>query len=366
MSTTRKHVFSALLLIGAIAIMVPQHALAAGTASGTTISNKATVNYSVGAVAQTPIESSPTGNSTPGVGNGTATTFTVVNKVNVTVTQVGNATVIPGSTSQVLVYTVTNSGNTAQRYALSTTLNSGFAMNNIRIYKDTNANGILDAGDVLYVDASTFGDIPADGVLHVLIVADTPSSVTNGQTAVYNLIATTVDAGTTTVTTPVGGVPVFADAAGSATGDVARDGKHSATATYTVNAATMTVTKTSAVYSDPFNGTTSPKAIPGAVITYTVTVANAAGGANATGVAIADSLATEIGNGHLAFKTQFVDAVNNCAAGSGIVVNATCNTNAGGDDNGDWSVTTPNTVTVSNLTVNAGTTATIKFQVTVQ
>jgi len=128
----------------------------------------------------------------------------------------------------------------------------------------------------------------------------------------------------------------------------------------------MTVTKTSAVYSDPFNGTTSPKAIPGAVITYTVTVANAAGGANATGVAIADSLATEIGNGHLAFKTQFVDAVNNCAAGSGIVVNATCNTNAGGDDNGDWSVTTPNTVTVSNLTVNAGTTATIKFQVTVQ
>lgn len=366
MSTLRNNLLLALLLIGAMTIMVPPHALAAGTASNTTISNQATVNYQVGGISQTAI-------------NSNITTFVVDNKVNVTVAQVGNATVIPGSTNQVLVYTITNTGNTAQRYALSATSNAGITMNNVRIYRDTNANGTFEAGtDTLFVDASTFGDIAADGVLRVLVVADTPTGATNGQTAVYNLIATTVNAGTTTVTTQTVGADtpgavdvVFADAAGSATGDIARDGRHSTTATYTVNAATLTITKTSAVYSDPFNGTTNPKAIPGAIITYTLTVANAAGGANATGVAITDSLATEITAGHLAFNTQFNDGVNTCALAQGIAVDPNtgtyaCKTNTNDADGADWNVSAGNTVTVNGLSLNAGQTARIKFQVVVQ
>ena len=364
MSTIRNHMFLALLLIGAMTIMVPQHALAAGTASGTTISNQATVNYQVGGTAQTAI-------------NSNTTSFVVDNRVNVTVAQVGNATVVPGSTNQVLVFTVTNTGNTAQRYALSATNNSGITMNNIRIYRDVNSDGALDGGDTLYVDAGTFNDVAADGVLRVLIVADTPGAATNGQTAVYNLIAQTVNAGLLTVTTQTAGADtagvdvVFADAIGSATGDVVRDGRHSTTATYTVNAATLTVTKTSAVYSDPFNGTTNPKAIPGAIITYTVTIANAAGGASATSVAITDSLATEITAGHLAFNTLFNDGVNTCAAAQGIAVDPAtgtyaCRTNIGGDDGADWNVSAGNTVTVSGLTIPAGQTARIKFQAVVQ
>jgi len=366
MSTIRKYVFLALLLIGAMTIMVPQHALAAGTASGTTISNQATVNYQVGGISQTAV-------------NSNITSFVVDNKVNVTVAQVGNATVIPGSTNQVLVYTVTNNGNTPQRYALSATSNSGITMNNVRIYRDTNANGNYDAGtDTLYVDASTFGDIAADGVLRLLIVADTPAGATNGQTAVYNLMATTVNAGTLVVTTQTAGADtpgavdvVFADIAGSATGDVARDGRHSTTATYTVNAATLTVTKTSAVYSDPFNGTTNPKAIPGAIVTYTVTIANAAGGATATGVAITDSLATEITAGHLAFNTLFNDGVNTCAAAQGIAVDPgtgtyACRTNTNDGDGADWNLSAANTVTVTGISLTAGQTARIKFQAIVQ
>ncbi len=73
--------------------------------------------------------------------------------------------------------------------------------------------------------------------------------------------------------------------------DDARDGKHSAFATFTVSAAAVTVGKTAVVYSDPFNGAGgNPKAIPGAVITYTVTVTNAAGGSQATNVSITDNL----------------------------------------------------------------------------
>jgi hypothetical protein len=352
----------ALLAAAAIAIALPGLAEAAGTASGTSIGNSATVNYQVGGVPQTAVTTGPTA------------TFVVDNKVNLTVTKTGDATVIPGSTKQALVYTVVNNGNTAQRYALSATNGAGIVMNNVAIYRDNGSTpNAWDATDTLYVDASTFGNIAADGSLTILIVSDTPAGATNGQTSDYNLMATTVDAGTTTVTTQTAGAGtllgvdvVFADIAGSAAGDIARDGRHSSSGRYTVSAATVTITKTSAIYSDPFNLTTNPKAIPGAVITYTVTVSNAVGGSNATSVSITDSLAAEIGAGRLAFRPQFNDGVTvTCTAVQGIVVNGTCNSNAADADNGDWNVGS-STVTVSGLTVNAGATATIKFQVVVQ
>jgi hypothetical protein len=370
MRTLRKRIFLALLLTGATAVMVPQHALAAGTLAGTSINNQATMNFQIGGIAQTPV-------------NSNTSTFKVDNKVIVTVAATGNAIVVPGSTNQVLAFTVTNNGNAAQRYALAVTAQSGIAMNNIRIYRDTNGDGAYQAGtDTLYVDASTFGDIAADGVLKVLVLADTPSAATNSQTAVYDLVATTVDAGTTTVTTQTAGADdptkvdvVFADAAGSDSGDAARDGKHSASATYTVSAAVLSFTKSSAVYSDPYSGTTNPKAIPGAIVTYTMTIVNSGGAATASAVTISDSLDAEITAGHLAFKTQFNDGTAGAScntAGYGIAIDPgdgsgqACKTNAGGDDNANWNVTTANAVTVSGLSIAAGVAVTIKFQVTIQ
>jgi hypothetical protein len=352
-----------LLVIAAMAIAVPRAAEAAGTASGTAIGNSATVNYQVSGVPQTAISTGP------------SATFVVDNKVNLTVTKLADSTVVPASADQVLSFSVVNNGNTSQSYALSVVSRGtdSFDMNNVRIYRDDNANNAYDAGtDTLYVSATTFGSIAADGTLRVLIVADTPAGQTNGQTAVYDLVATTTDAGTTTETTATTGPNtagvdvVFADAAGSDAGDVARDGKHSAFGTYTVSAAAVTVTKTSAVYSDPFNITTNPKMIPGAVITYTVTVSNAAGGSNATSVAITDSLNAEIVAGRLAFATQFNDGVNSCDADYGIVVvgdPTPCKTNTNDGDGADWNITAGNTVTVTGLTVNAGSSKTIKFQV---
>ena len=93
-------------------------AQAAGTVSGTTITNLATLDYKVGTVAQTAIGSSAIGNSS---GAGTATSFTVDNKVNLTVTT-GETTFVsvgPGTTRQVTRFIVTNSGNTAQGYTLA-------------------------------------------------------------------------------------------------------------------------------------------------------------------------------------------------------------------------------------------------------
>ena len=92
-------------------------------------------------------------------------------------------------------------------------------------------------------------------------------------------------------------------------------------ATFSVYIPVM-VTKYSTVYSDPINGTTNPKAIPGAVLTYTLIVTNSNPSLLPVNVAVlTDNLAAQITAGHLAFKTQYIDGSYNCPGGSGIVVN---------------------------------------------
>src|SRR5689334_22118259 len=109
----------ALFAIASLSAMLD--AQAAGTASGTSITNRATVSYSVSGVSQTPIESSPTGNTNPGTNNGANTAFVVDNKVNLTVTELsgGVTNTAPGATNAVTAFTVKNTGNTAQGYLLT-------------------------------------------------------------------------------------------------------------------------------------------------------------------------------------------------------------------------------------------------------
>ena len=84
---------------------------------------------------------------------------------------------------------------------------------------------------------------------------------------------------------------VFADT--NADGNTARDGIHFDEDDYTILAANLTATKTSRIISDPLNGTTNPKMIPGAVVEYCITVSNAAGSATASNVAFSDTLPAE-------------------------------------------------------------------------
>ena len=254
---------------------------AAGTASGTSIVNTATATYTDGVDTVTKTAS---------------VTIVVDNKVNLTVTNNGDATVLPGSTNQALVFVVRNDGNTSQRYALSPANGAGIAMETVRIYLDNGANpGILDPTDTLYVDASTFGDVAPDGTLDILIVADTPAAASDGDTSDYDLLATTVDAGTTTATISTVGAGtagvdvVFADIAGSEAGDGARDGQHSDVGTYAVNLLSLDIAKSALISSDPLNGATDPKAIPGATIIYTIT-ATVSGSGTAVGVVITDPI----------------------------------------------------------------------------
>ena len=351
------------------------NAMAAGTASGTTISNSAVVNYDVGGVNQ------------PNVNSNTAT-FVVDTKIDLTVatTDAASVKVAPGATAQVLTFTVTNTGNATQDFNLSSTASSGgtgkfggtdnFDATSVNIYVDSNGNGTYDSGTDT---ATSINDLAADGSVSVFIVATIPTGQVTGDIASYHLVAEARDAATGNALTETAGADtagftagsvdiVFADGQGSDTAnDASRDAKHSSQDDYEVLTAALTVTKSSTVISDPFNSTTNPKRIPGAVVEYTIQVDNAAGGTTATNVTVSDNLSTEIGNGTLAFKTDGYTGggievtAPNINGGTALVL-----TNASDADQGDYGVTLANTVTVTGITLNAGQSATVKFQVTIQ
>jgi uncharacterized repeat protein (TIGR01451 family) len=319
-----------------LALLAPGRAAAVGTPSGTVVTNTATANYQIGGMPQTAVSGS--------------SGFTVDTKVNLTVTRNADATVTPGAANQALVFLVTNLGNAPQRYDLTVVsrLTDSFDMNNVRVYRDDNASGVLDAGDTLYAGPATFGDIAADGALRLLVVADTPSGQPDGAAAVYDLLAATVvSGGTATVVQTTGpntaGVDVvFTDPAGSAAGDSARDGRHSAFGTYTVSIAVVNLGKAVAVI-DQLGGS---NAVAGATLRYTLTV-TVSGSGTANSVVVRDPF-----------------PANTTYAAGTLHLNGTMLTDAADADAGDAGFTLPGEVTVNLGSLTAASPAqTIVFDV---
>jgi len=269
-------------------------AFAAGTTAGTTVVNSVTLDYKIGGIDQNQV---------------TATdSFKVDRKVNLTVAEVGTSTttVTPGQTGAVTAFSVSNASNAPLDFALGATQPSGgtaphtgtdnYNVSNLKVYADTNSNGSYDPGtdqEATYLD-----QVAADTSRTVFVVADVPLGRATGDVAVVKLSATASEATAAgslgaTVTQSTGANTaevdtVFADA--DTNGNVARDGIHFAEDDYTIKAAALTATKTSRVISDPFNGTTDPKMIPGAVVEYCIAVANGANSATASGINISDEV----------------------------------------------------------------------------
>ncbi len=281
-------------LVASVAVLAAaQPAAAAGTAAGTDITNTATVTYSVGGVSQ------------PSV-NSNTNTFKVDRRINVTVAEVGGAyvDVAPGATNQALTFTVTNLTNDTVDFRLTYTQDTtgtadpfggtdDFNTSNVRFYLDNGDSVFNIATDTLI----TFLDnIPADATRRVYVVSDMPAGQPNNDTSSGTLTAIASTDGsnaandyTQTAGADTPGVvdTVFGDGAGDT--DAARDGRHSDDGAYRIVAATITVTKTVKIVSDPFNGAVNPKAIPGAVLEYCIQVTNS-GSTSATNVVVNDSV----------------------------------------------------------------------------
>jgi hypothetical protein len=161
--------------------------------------------------------------------------------------------------------------------------------------------------------------------ISVFVLATIPVTASNGQQAVVTLTATTTTAGTATPVLPTVGANtdgvdiVFADAGNLITdplaANTARDGAGTAQGAYRVAAPAVSVSKTATMLCDPLNGISSPKAIPGAIVQYSIIVANApTAGASAILTTVTDTLDTNVT--HDPGLGSPTDAAT-CIAGSG-------------------------------------------------
>jgi len=331
----RRTLHASLAALGLAMALSAGLAHAGGTPSGTTINNTATLNFTVGGVAQPSIGSSATGNSS---GAGTPTAFVVDKKVNLTVTtqDATFVTVAPGATAQVTTFTVTNNGNDTQDFALS----SAQRANGTPLFGGTDnfdATGCAQyvesggtAGYQAAQDTATYIDeLAADASKTVYVVCSIPSTQVNGDVAVVTLTATARAGGTPgslgaalvqTVGANTAGVDtVFADAAGS--DDAAGDASYSARDAYKVVSSVLTVTKTATLICDPTDATTNPKNIPGAIVRYSITISNAGGGASALLTTMSDIL--QVAN--LSFDPNLVTGAGGtagCSSASGTPMSA--------------------------------------------
>jgi uncharacterized repeat protein (TIGR01451 family) len=289
---SKKNLFM-IMLTGALVLGMSTIALAQNTPSGTPINNTATLDFSVSGTPQAQVSSN-------------VASFLVDNKVDLTVTTVDGAivAVIPGAFTQVLTYSVTNTGNTVQDYSLSAQNSAlgafgeveSFDAANVNVYVDTDADNAYTAADNdVYIDELAVG-----ASITVFVVADIPLAQANDDVASYDLIAQTAISGSNgalgnDITTDDAGAAdlpgvvqiVFGDNAGSADG--AKDGRFSSKDGYKVITTTLTALKTTNVISDPFNLGVNPKAIPGATVGFEILVSNT-GTLDADNVEVIDTI----------------------------------------------------------------------------
>lgn len=344
--------------------------------AGDLVSNTASVAYQVGGVSQTAEDSN-------------TVTFLVDRVIDLVVAESNNASeiVVPNTTDQVLTYTVTNNGNSIQDFRLSAisavngvviTYNAPsvesrtdtFDAGTPRIFVESGVTPGYDAGDTaIFIDELAPGDTRT-----VYIVANIADTLANGDISIFTLVATaaqSIDANGQYVATSstlaadaaqtVGAESatfvetVFGDPAGDAEG--ARSGSHSDSDAYRVVSALIFVHKYERVVSDPFNGTTNPKRIPGAVVEFCIAIRNT-GASSATSIVLTDTLQADLDptgsvifSGTVAGSTQPAD-VGACATIAG-------NVGGGGFSGQTFTSTAPPSVA-------AGTTGAVRFTATIR
>ncbi len=279
-------------------LLMGQQALAVGTDAGTEIDNTAVISYAVNGANQADL-------------NAVAPTFVVDRVVNFTL-DTDNAALTqtaPGETGAIVLYTLTNIGNSPLDFRLAaanvtTGDDDDMVDTSFVAFVDTNGNGVQDGGELAFVDALPEGD-----TVTITVLADAPAIVVDGEIALVELSAIAADPydGVNTVNPAADGVlgADLVNGAVDATGvietvfdedgpGVGGDGVQVFdTDGYQFDFTALTINKSSAVISDPVNGTTSPFAIPGAIIEFTVGIGNP-GSSSTTSLTITDDIQSDL------------------------------------------------------------------------
>lgn len=328
----KSRLLSLALIAGATAATTTAHA--AGTAAGTDITNQATATFT-----------DPGGNPRTEPSNTYVVQVDEILDVTVVRNDAGNVSVLTPSSDQVLSFTVKNTGNGNEQYALSVQTNltgDDFDPASVQLWQD-DGDGIFEpgpGGDTL-LDGSNDPVLGDEDSIVVFVVGDIPSGLTDGDIGQVRLIAESVTAQT------IAGI----EAAGYAfngLGDAGSDavvGTTQAYATFThgyvVEQATASFVKSSTI-ADPFGGTT---AVPGAIITYSLAL-TFDGSGTVTDAAITDVIPT---------GTTY-------EAGS-IALDGSALTDAADADAGSYAPGTGIAVDLGDVTVSGPTTRTVTFKV---
>lgn len=322
-------------------------AQAAGTSSGTLISNTALLQCDLCGAG--------------GTASNTAA-FMVDNKVNVSVAESdGTATtVVAGQAAAVTRFTVTNHGNAVQDYALAVAnIASGASLfGGIDSFDATACIVRVESGAVSGFDPadteSFIDELAPDASRTVYVVCNIPAGPSAGDQAIVSLTSTAlagdtpgsagaVLAPTLAPDTPASVDVVFADGAGS--DDAARDGSHSSRDAYRVGAL-LSLSKSVIHVQDPFgcSAASGCRIVPGAILTYRIDlVVNGSGSLD--DLVLSDP----------------VPANMSYVPGS-LIVDGVPRTDAADADLADFGITQPNTVTVSPGNVSAPLTSWFSFR----
>jgi uncharacterized repeat protein (TIGR01451 family) len=243
----------ALLTAGGLWLPFAAHAI--GTAAGTEIRNQAEIAF----VLDGSVE----------IRQSNSTSLRVLELLDVNLlAQTPERVVDAGQSAAPLLFTLTNTGNGSERFALY--VDSAVAGDDFdptaapaAVYLDSDASGSLTPADAAYVAGTNDPELAADASLGVLLLLDIPGGVADGQRGAAQLRAAALTAsgspGELHAGAGDGGVDALLGASGARAASLGR---------YLVGGAALSVLK-SAVVADTSGGS-GPS--PGATVVYTIRV----------------------------------------------------------------------------------------------
>ncbi|MEM8843615.1 MAG: hypothetical protein AAGB35_01065 [Pseudomonadota bacterium] len=332
-------------------LILNTQSFAVGTDESTPVDNQATISYSVGGTAQSPILSDDPSTAA----DNDATRFLVDELIDMSITASPAAPGATASVGDLVILTVTNTGNGTQDFLLNyLDFSSGddLDLSSVTFYED-DGNGTFEGTETVITEVNLL----EDETKTVFALAILAGSTNSDEAAVHWTLEASDGAGSALGSDDGGSVDdpttveiVFADgentdvATNTASSDAVEDGLVSSSEVrYTI--AGLIVQKTVATTASApgvTNDGVNHKAVPGATVTYTIAIENQ-GSSSVTDVSISDT----VPNPELVLSLPSVDITDTNCAGA-------VDASAG------------NTVTVNSITIAASATCTVTFDAVIQ